>query len=230
MKAYASGDRWLLRALVLALLTGVAACNAGGVPAVSAALKASARCSAEGEQTYFFPAVLFEPSLERTRWLIPVHSHLLKTVKARPFSCGHSIDQGYRLMVVPPFEPPLLVELVKRKDGWRVTRATFSNFVDVTQMNTGMTITAKDVAEFTVTDGDATPFIGSLEKARFWSTPAVKTPDGNDLTAVTIEGRDGSSYRLVTRLTSENDPLEESARILLKLAQAEPPRPLRKTS
>ena len=230
MRPYSSNNRLFSGAFVLVSLMGSTACNAVEVPAVSAALKAAARCPAEGEPAHFFSADAISSTPERTRWLIPVYSHLLTTAQAHPFSCGDEIAIGYRLMVVPPFEPPLLVELIKHGEGWRIRRATFSGSIDLSQLNTGFTITVKDLTEFTVSASDAESFIRGLEEARFWSTPAVKTPDGNDLTAVTIEGRNGNSYRLVTRLTSENDPLEESARILLNLAQAEPTRALRKTS
>jgi hypothetical protein len=207
-----------------------AACAPAQVPAVSAGFSVAATCPERSSANYFLTAEsIGAPATVADRWLLPTYSQLLALINAEPLWCGEMIDEAYRLMVLPPFEPPIVVELVRDERKWLIRTATYSGVIEL-QRADGFKPSVKQLAQRAVDINSVADLFEHLDRTRYWSTPSFKSSGTSDATALTIEGRRGGSYRAVTRLTGENDALEESARIFLNIAGVGLPRALKEKS
>jgi hypothetical protein len=216
------------RAAMTVILTAVlavsfAACKAPRVPQLSNAHSVAETCPGNDDSNYFFPSDSIAEPAAANNWLIPHYSELLRLIDASPLWCGKQISEAYRLIVLPPFEAPLVMELARADDGWQIVSATFSGPAKLEQREQSPTLTVKGISRRPLEEDSAAAFLRELEGIAFWSTPSFKRSGTSDATALTIEARRDGSYRAVTRLSGDSDPLEVPARILIETGGVELP-------
>ena len=210
------------------LATLFTACTPAEPPEISAGIVAGTTCPDRSDGNYFFPAEsIGAPPAVVDGWLVPVYSQLLTLSDASPLWCGDSFSEAYRLLILPAFDAPLVVELIRSGRQWRVTSATYSGAALRLEADNATTIVLKQVARKPIGQDAAERFLQHLDQIRYWSIPSFKKSGTADATGVTVEGRRGRSYRVVTRFSGDNDPLEESARILIGIVGIELPSALK---
>jgi hypothetical protein len=186
-------------------------------------------CKARHASSFFFPDGALHPtnpSLEK--FVRTWYSLALYEMREPSLSCGASVPEQYRLLLLPTWGPPTAV---------RVTKVGKHPIFTAIALRGSGGYRLGEVAlwrarRLSKQEGDELD--ATLIRADFWRTPTHDYDRyGGDGAQWILEGRKGDRYHVVDRWSPEDGPFREACVRLLNLAHATPdvvPKPTARTS
>jgi hypothetical protein len=215
-------------AVILAQIV-IGACASPVAPPVSAGYHVAASCAAKDQANYYFPEDSIADRVPTDHWLRAEYAKILNLIDAPPLWCDSKFTEAYRLILLPPFDAPLVVTLTTDGRGSIASVATYSGPLNTIASNSFVNVSAA-VSQQPVPAKSLLALQEALEKAEYWSTPVFRDLGTADGTAWTIEARRNGSYRVVTRLSGRDEKFEEAARILVTMSGVDLPSAMRKSN
>lgn len=209
--------KWICAALLGA--TCLAACGRAEPPEPSTGHRVEERCPQPGDGDYYFPASAIADSESRDRWYRDEYSHLLALIEAEPLWCGANRSEAYRLLWLPAAAAPVVVSATRRPDGWLLVSAEYTVLSLVPFDPRGVArIRLARRSQRVLADEAFREWLRTLDTTGFWNTLFYKSSQADDATAWTIEGRRDDRYRVVTRVSSDDQSFEQAARVFVRLS------------
>ena len=110
------------------LMTLVVGCRDVTLPEPSAALRVRPECPPPSDVDFFYPpGAVYEKNLSRDKYQGDLASQFLRAAGARSLSCGDSAVEGYRLLLMPSYDPAFVITLSLVNRTWRIDTAEFSD-------------------------------------------------------------------------------------------------------
>ena len=187
-------------------MTLMVSCREVTLPEPSTALRVRRECPPQSGVDFFYPpGAVYEKNLSRDEEQRAMASRFLRAAGVPSLSCGDSVVEGYRLLLMPSYDPAIVLTLSLVNGRWRIDAAEFSD------PRTGSTWKVTHRASRVIPDEEILQFLEAVERAKFWLRPAWKESTTQDAATWMIEGRRRTGYRVVTMLDPVDYAFQEVA-------------------
>jgi hypothetical protein len=177
-----------------------AGCSAERLPEPSRAADCPSR---ESNSFYFIPEEDGQPS--------GYYSQFLGAIDPPSLSCGHSVDQGYRLNWLAPGRLSTIIEVLHTGNGWTLHAGQFA------EATYRQPVVIRRQFRRKITAVEVRALIRAFDEAHFWGYQPARFSGLYDGPLIAIEARRASSYRVVFTWT-----LADIERRLFEMAQLKP--------
>jgi hypothetical protein len=94
----------------LLLMTLMVSCREVTLPEPSTALRVRQECPPPSNVDFFYPpGAVYENNLSRDEYQRDLASQFLRAAGAPSLSCGDSVVEGYRLLLMPSYDPAFVI-------------------------------------------------------------------------------------------------------------------------